>query len=477
MDKQVTFYVVDASKSMLEVHKDREITDVEYVSKYVLDEMANRVLYDRVSDKVGVIIGDQEVVSIDTPNQENIGAVKDMARSVPISAGFEQSIINALGSIQTHCRKLKFSKKIVAFTNKIPDNPELLAQIHEMNKTFGVSLMLALIDVPAESIEQLPDATVVPYDDVAQTISAAKPKVIKPIHVYKGQLTLGSPEKSQLAFDIAVYPATKRATAPTAHWVYGPDGQQVKQLRGHLVEGQAVEKDTLETGHLFGSEIVLFDRVDETMISGGGPIREPGLEIIGFVSEVPAYMPVGSSNYVLETGSRSDLGISALARSLYERELVALARFVRRSGSDIEMVSLQPLITQEVEGLLMNILPFAQDCLALSFNSLEADERQPTAEMQELMDNAVDDMEIDFDSQSVANPYNHRIANFLKQRGAGLDTELHVPLPEPVSSGHVNKAFVDAFDIQKVDRSATESKDKENLESTAGDLDLDELLK
>lgn len=476
MDKQVTFYIVDSSESMVVSHNDRTLTNVEWVSEYVVDEMANRVLYDRVSDKVGVIFGDQEIVPIESPNQENIDAVRKAARSASICDGFEQMIINALGSIETHCKKLKFSKKIVAFTDKVPTDHELLAQIHEMSGSSGVSLLFAFVDVTPQEIEQLPGAAVVSYADVAETIFAAKPKVIKPIHLYKGQLTLGSPEKSHLALDIAVYPATKRATAPTAHWVYGPNGQQVKQIRDHLVEGQSVEKDTLEAGHLFGSEIILFDRIDETMISGGGPIRDPGLEIIGFVEDVPAYMPIGSSNYVLGTEPQSVLGISALARSLYERELVAIARFVRRSGSDIEMVSLQPLITQEVEGFLMNQLPFSQDCLALSFNSLERDERQPSAEMQDLMDKAVDDMEIDFDSQSVANPYNHRIANFLKQRGLGLDAELHITLAEPVSSTHVNKAFVDVFDIQKVDRTATETKDKENLESTAGDLDLDELL-
>lgn len=485
MDKQLTVYILDASESMGKTHRGRDITDFEWAKQYVVDVLANRVLYNRVSDKVAVIIngvnGPEVVVPVCAPDRQAIRVLQAAEPVEGTCSSFANTVIQGIAIIEEHCKKMKYNKRILAISNTYPDTESLAdpAQIQIKIVDAAIDVDFAIIDAPEDPdpVYMTPAAAVENFTVFAETLYAAKPKVIKPVSLYRGPLTLGADDREQLRLEVAVYPATKRASAPSAHWVYGSEGQKVRQARSYVAKNQPVEKDGLDVGYLYGSEIVLFSEEDrEKLLISGGPERKVGLEIIAFVDEIPAYVPVGCSNYVLAADETSALGLSALARALYERAKVAFARFVRRSGSEIELVSLEPFITQETEGLLMTRLPYAQDCYSLLFNSLENDKRQPTAEMQKSMDAVVFTMEYKLDPQSLANPYNHRVANFIKQRCLELSDVPTTELPKPARCRYLNEDFASIFDIQKVDRSKTEARDKENLESTAGDLDLDELL-
>jgi ATP-dependent DNA helicase 2 subunit 2 len=138
--------------------------------------------------------------------------------------------------------------------------------------------------------------------EVIASINYPRVKAVRPVHSYKGLLTLGDPESGNcLAIDVERYPRTKRATPASASKYVPPqdaarepvpEGQEgiqggsVALQRTYMIkkggEEKEVEKEDLDKAYLYGRTIVPFSDAD---LDSNKFATEAELGIIGFIKK------------------------------------------------------------------------------------------------------------------------------------------------------------------------------------------------
>ncbi|KAG6895586.1 hypothetical protein C0992_000501, partial [Termitomyces sp. T32_za158] len=167
---------------------------------------------------------------------------------------------------------------------------------------------------------------------------------------------------------------------------------------------EKVEKEQLVRGFKYGTTYApcpdgQFPRLD----------TRKGIDICGFfpAKNFRRELSMGEIQYVwADPGSaKQQAALSSIVQAMYEKDAMAIARWVTKDGMDPKMGVLAPVVWDEVDCLLWAQMPFADDVRKYTFASLDHLVNKkgetltehpfiPTEEQLDAMDNFVDAMDL-----------------------------------------------------------------------------------
>ncbi|ORX62377.1 SPOC domain-like protein [Hesseltinella vesiculosa] len=135
----------------------------------------------------------------------------------------------------------------------------------------------------------------------------------------------------------------------------------------------SVDESALEKAYPFGKVLVMITADEEKLLKLE---TTPSMLILGFytAANVPRHFYMGPT-YLLMAGkidaTKARDGMAALAQSLYEKDVVALVRFVNRVDASPKLGVLSPFFEGGVRCLLFCQVPFSEDYRPFNFSSLD----------------------------------------------------------------------------------------------------------
>ncbi|KAK0232849.1 SPOC domain-like protein [Armillaria fumosa] len=217
---------------------------------------------------------------------------------------------------------------------------------------------------------------------------------------------------------------------------------------------ESVDKETLVRGFKYGASYA--------PCPDGQFLRmntKKGIEIFAFFSKkrFRRELSMGEIQYVWADPSspQQQVALSSIVQAMYEKGVMAIARWVTKDGMDPKMGVLSPTIFDKVDCLLWAQMPFADDVRKYTFPSLDHLVNKkgevvkehpylPTEEQLDAMDNFVDAMDVMaagekdekgnrepwFDTRYSYNPAIHRVKQAMFHCAVVSDLDKN-PLPPP----------------------------------------------
>ncbi|KKK18842.1 hypothetical protein P175DRAFT_0451518 [Aspergillus ochraceoroseus IBT 24754] len=445
-DKEATVYIVDVGKSMGVRRHDREVTDLEWGMQYVWDRITSTVATGRKTAMLGVIGLKTDDTSNELQDDSHFSHIsvfsgikqflmpdlRKLAEEIRPSNTDKGDAISALilaiQMIITHCKKLKWKRKIVLITNGVgrmsgENLDEILSKIKEDNielvilgpdfddpdygfKEEDKDSRKAENETLLRTITEQCDGAYGTLEQAVSEIDIPRVKPVRPIASFKGFLQLGNPEEYDTAVRIPVerYPRTYVAKPPTASaFVLRSDltaGQEhpesittipetqpgeesaltsVRNLRTYQITDENapggkidVERDELAKGYEYGRTAVHISETDENITTLE---TTAALELIGFIQSerYDRYMHLSNTNILIaqRANDKASLALSSFIHALFELECFAVARLVTKQNRPPILVLLAPSIEPEYECLLETQLPFAEDVRTYRFPPLD----------------------------------------------------------------------------------------------------------
>ena len=172
-----------------------------------------------------------------------------------------------------------------------------------------------------------------------------------------------------------------------------------------------MSKDFVTKAYRYGSDYVV---LPQTIESERIYKTTPGLDLRGFLDkeDIPRHYLNSESTFIVAStkdGSRADfLAFAALVDSMIKLNKFAVARYVQKTNSEVQMCVLCPLLVKkkrrELEdsepyyrALVLNRLPFAEDERVSDYPKLSRSSGMPEAKIVEtdaLMDDFIDSMDL-----------------------------------------------------------------------------------
>lgn len=393
------------------------------------------------------------------------------------------ALVLAIQMIIKQCKQLKYRRRIVLVTDGkgyIDSDPDSLNNI--IKKINGDNMELVVLGIDFDDPEYgfkeeekpprkteneafLRDLTEKCNGVFGTMVQAVEEldiprlKTTKPVHSYRGTLTLGDPKEynTALSIDVERFPRTMIAKPPSASaFVLRSDGGEPTQSTGTVVaEGEEneatqrngntltnvrsaysytvadadapggkkdVARDDLAKGYEYGRTVVPISESDENITKLES---EAAMEIVGFVPkdkvhirstpyglsantfQYERYMAMGTSNIVIaqKTNDKAVIALSSLIHALFELDSYAVARVVKRDGSDPLLTLLSPSVEKDYECLIENQLPFNEDVRSYRFPPIDKivtvsgkvvtqHRNLPSKDLSQAMSDFVDKMDI-----------------------------------------------------------------------------------
>ncbi|KAJ5266710.1 hypothetical protein N7478_009518 [Penicillium angulare] len=442
-DKEATVYIVDVARSMGEKRHGRSITDLEWAMQYVWDKITTTVSTGRKTANVGVIalraddtsneLQDEDSfanISVISPlKQFLMPDIRKLQNAIQPSHTYKGDAISALvlaiHMISTHCRKLKYKRKIVLITNGTglidPDN---VNDIKDKMKEDNIELFIFGPDfddvewgVKEEDKDErkalnekflrdlasdCPGGTFATLENAVANVDIPETKDVRIVPTFKGFLTLGDPGKYETALRIPVERCYKTSVAkppsassfvPQSGTKAGQDGgpsatqeagqadsmTSVRMSRTYQIDDESapggkvdVERDDLAKGYEYGRTAVHISEADENITS---LTTYAGLDIIGFIDQnkYDRYLQISQVSFITASkgNKKGSLALSSLIHALYEAEDYAVARLVIKEAKPPILVLLAPYMAHDFECLLEAPLPYTEDLRTYRFPSLD----------------------------------------------------------------------------------------------------------
>ncbi|KAL5343350.1 SPOC like C-terminal domain-containing protein [Aspergillus crustosus] len=450
-DKEATVYIVDVGASMGKQRHGREVTDLEWAMQYIWDRITatastSMVATGRKMAMLGVIglktDGTSNELDEDAhfshlsvlseikqflmPDLQQLG--QDISPSKTDEGDAISALIIAIQMIITHCKKLKWKRRIVLVTNGMGRmDSENLDDIVSKIKEDNIELVILGPDFndaeygfkeedkdPHKAENEALLRTVTDQcDGVFGTLEQAiseleipRVKPVRPIASFKGFLQLGNPEEYDTAVRIPVerFPRTMVAKPPSASQFVlrsdlateqdsaesatvipetqpeeGSTLTSVRNLRAYQVTDESapggkaeIERDDLAKGYEYGRTAVHISETDENITKLE---TAAALELVGFIQaeRYDRYMHLSNTNIIIaqRPNDKASLALSSFIHALFELESYAVARLVTKENKPPILVLLAPSIGPEYECLLEVQLPFAEDVRTYRFPPLD----------------------------------------------------------------------------------------------------------
>lgn len=441
--KEATVYIVDCGRTMAETNHGRKQSNLHWALEYVYDKITTTVAGGRKTTLAGVVglrtdgsdneLADEEDyhhISVFQPlDQVLMPTLRKLRNDLVVSSteGGDaiSSLVVAIQMIAQKCKKLQYSRKIVLVTDARGSmQADDLSQITSKLKEDKIELVVLGVDFDdadygfkeegkdeskAENEELLRtlcedcDGTFGTLAQAIEEMSTPRTKSTRPVHSYKGFLTLGNPENFETALSIGVerYPKTMQAKPPTASKfvVRGDMAMQtsqassetlangdsgdglaiVRSTRTYQVEDEDapggkkdVSQDELSKGYEYGRTAVHISESDRNVTTYQ---TTPSLDIIGFVdkAQYSRYLEMDRTNLIVPTkgDDKAAMALSSFIHALYELDSYAVARLVAKENKEPRLLILAPYIDADLECLYDTELPFSEDVRSYKFPPLD----------------------------------------------------------------------------------------------------------
>lgn len=570
-DKEASVFIIDLGRSMGAKRHGREKSDLDYSLQYVYDKLSNIVYLDRKGLFVGILGFRTDKTSNamqDEDGYDNINIIQPIQnmlmpelRGLPDGLRVNQTddgdalsaVILGVHMLMQHCRQLKYTKKLYLITNGTgpldpTDIESTAAQIKQNNiqlTVLGVDFDHAEYGFKEEdkpfqkqenekALNQLASVSGGTYATMAEAIEGLQQpykKLTKPIPSYKGQLRLGDSEiyDTAITIDIERYPKVMIRKPPSASsYVYreGATSQQptddvaladvknssIYRVKDDDVDGgwRDVDRTDLAKGYEYGRTAVHISAADENVTKLETVMS---YEILGFIPQekVERYVFLGQTHMLVaqKLNDKAAYALSSLVRALFEVGSVAVGRFVKKDMAEPQLTMLSPYVDQDVECLIENDLPFAEDMriyrfppldkiVTVSGKTLSSHRNLPSADLMSAMADYMDDMSLihadtseeRFATDDVYSPLLHTIEGVVKHRAVHPDEPVppksavllepsQVPQDLQEQSRHTLERLIKVADVKKVPpkvKGRVRYRDREADKPISG-LDIDALLK
>ncbi|KAI8052788.1 SPOC like C-terminal domain-containing protein [Thamnidium elegans] len=493
-NKKATCYILNVSHAM-SLYPDNVFSKS---LQTITCSIEDRVLAGRKTDLVSLILcgtpetknsladstpGQYENISVMSPlAMPTVQLLKDLsnvttAKESDRPADVLDALIVAIDTISTHCRHLKYTKRVVIFTdNKSAIDWLDLSDVSEMLKSNSIEVTLIGADKKELELPDCSEVVKTNYEywdklisscdgDIADLEEAyAQTQIIYAKEVaarpsYRGFLYIGSPYANTnfLPISINTYLRTKVISLPSAKKVSslseGPTKkveQDTKFILDIENEGEQhmseveVEKHDIQKGYKFGKTILLISN-EELGMSKLETKKE--MSIIGFVpsKQVPRQY-LFSNAVVLTSGivrvEQSSNALAALAEALYETDRYALVRFVSNDGVQPKLGILLPELNEVCPILLYFDIPFDQDIRKYKLKTT-VKPGDVDSESLDLMSDLIHSMDLDvidedfLAPETIFNPIAWRFKTAIKTRALNDNA----PIPD------LDKRFDDQYKL------------------------------
>ncbi|KAH7135668.1 ATP-dependent DNA helicase-like protein II [Dendryphion nanum] len=453
--KEATVFIIDLGRSMGEKRHGRSKTNLEWAMEYVWDKITTTVGTGRKTALIGVVgyrtdetnlngaLGDDEegysnVHVLSHPKQFLLPDIRELKTHLKPSNTNDGDVISALAAAIALIdgatsgkagNPLKYDRQIIIVTDgkgymDTDDLDQIIQKINDEHAKVDVTLLGVDFDDPdygfkeedKDPIKEQHEVVLRDFIDKCNgnfgTLAAAidqldipRIKETRPVHSYRGTLTLGDIENydDTISIDIERYPCTMIAKPPTASSFVirtelgggaGTSAQftatvnadeqngelsSVRNQRVYKVEnvdepGEKinVDLDELERGYEYGRTAVHISEGDMNVVKLE---TEPSFEIMGFVSEIKfdRYLPMSRTNFIVpqKGNDKAQLALSSFIHALYEAGDYAIARLVTKQLKPPIIVLLAPHIKGDFEALIDVELPFEEDMRRYKFPPLD----------------------------------------------------------------------------------------------------------
>ena len=563
-EKEATVYIVDVSRSMSKCHQGRVESDLEWSLQYVWDKITNTVATGRKTALLGVVglgtdgtknnMSGEDAYSHISTIQPIAQVTMEELRHLPESLKTSNTdnrdalsaVIIAVDMIMKHCKRLKYTKKIVLVTNGTgPIDDDDIESVAKEIKDNDIQLVVLGIDFDdAEygfkeedksrdkaknelALRKLTEQCGGMFGTVQEAIdglSRPQVKVTRSVNTFKGQLRLGDPQSydTALTIDIERYLKTSVRRAPTAS-AYAVRVQSSSAASNELSavhsEFSYIVKDESETsgvkhlkredlakGFEYGRTAVHISETDENITKLE---TETSYDILGFIpaENVERYMIIDNSNILVaqKGNDKAALALSSLIHALFELGSVAVARLVKKDMAEPAVTLLSPLVEPDAEGLIENLLPFAEDIRAYRFppvdkvltiagKTLTEHRNLPSNDLLQSMSDFVDEMTlVNDDDEEMAmddtfSPVLHTIEGAIKYRAIHPDRPVppkpeaflaYSRQPEELQERRQNslERLIKAADVKKVPPKVKGRKRYRDVEKPISGLDVEDLFR
>lgn len=520
--KEATVYIVDCGRTMGETSHGRQQSNLDWALEYVWDKITTTVATGRKTTLAGVVGLKTDGTKNDSGKEaeyHHITVFQDLSQILmpqlrrlrdelvvsSTDAGDALSaLVVAIQMIINTCKKLQYMRKIVLVTDaRAPMQADDLSDITSRIKEDNIELIVLGVDFDDAEYgfkEESKDATKAENETILNTLcedcngtfgtlaqavdelGVPRVKGTRPVHSYKGFLTLGNPEEYETALSIGVerYPKIMQAKPPTSSkfvmrgdmtasqptqassaTLSNGDGTTndglaaVKNARTYQVEDDSapggkrdVEYDELAKGYEYGRTAVHISESDRNVTTYE---TMPSLDIIGFVDKNQYERYLDIDRTCLIVGARNDdkasMALSSLVHALFELESYAVARLVVKENKEPRLLLLAPNIEPDFECLYDIELPFAEDVRQYKFPPLDRvvtvggkilklHRNLPSDELQDAMSAYVDSMDLSTFSKDddgnetqyapldeTYSPMLQRINQVIKHRAVYSDTD------------------------------------------------------
>ena len=572
-DKEASVFVIDLGRSMNVQHHDRSESDLDYSLQYFWDKIANIVYLDRKGLMAGLVGFRTDKTKHHLMNQDGYDHItvvqpiqnilmpelrelpKQLKPSSTDTGDALSAVILGVDMIMKHCRELKYTKRLYLITNgtgsmDADDIESTAAQIKQQNiqlTVLGTDFDDAEYGFKEEDkpfqkkqnesalrrLAELSDGIFATMAEAIEGLQRPYLKSTKPVPSYKGQLRLGNPEDydTAITIDIERYPKVMIRKPPSASsYVHRDDNASQTQQstdEGDLasvrndysysvldeeMEGGSkfVSREDLAKGYEYGRTAVHISQNDENVTKLE---TFQSYEILGFIPQenVERYVFLGQTHMIVaqKLNDKAVFALSSLIHALFEVGSVAIARLVKKNMAEPQLTMLSPQIDSDIECLIENDLPFAEDLriyrfppvdkvITVSGKSLSTHRNLPSSDLMDTMSNYMDSMSLvnastseqRFPMEDVYSPLLHTIESAVKFRAVYPKKQIPAKpeiLLEPsvppqdiqASSKSELKRLVSAADVKKVPpkvKGRARYRDREADKPISG-LDIDALLK
>ncbi|EXJ59273.1 hypothetical protein A1O7_06705 [Cladophialophora yegresii CBS 114405] len=576
-DKEATVYIIDVAQSMGEKHNGREESDLEWSLQWVYDRITGVVFTGRKTLQVGVLgLGTDETdnsmmdqddsykhISVLQPiTQLLLPDLQNLPKVLKPSHTDERDIVSAIilgvDMISRHCKHLKYKKRIFVVTNATGSHidEDDLDQVAQQFKDNNIDLTLLGVDFddpeygfkeedkPKEKakneriLKQLVELSGGQFGTMQEAIddlSRPAVKSVRPTPTYKGSLRLGDPTQydTALFIDVERYMKVSVRRAPTASAYISrasgiaEDGEgdglsSVHNLYKYRVNGdeyeggtKVLERDELAKGYEYGRTAVSIAESEQNITKYE---TEAAYDIMGFIpaDNMERYMLMDNANIIVaqKGNDRAAMALSSLIHSLFELGSVAIGRLVKKDAAEPVLTVLSPLVEGDFEGLVENVLPFAEDVrsyrfppldkiLTVSGKALTEHRNLPSKKLLDTMSDFVDNMMLVDDEggeemmaiDDTFSPLLHTIEDAIKDRAINANDpkkskelpkrkEVYELMQRPPAAvveraNAVLQNLKDAADVKKVDKrkkGRIRTRDREADKPLSG-LDVEKLLR
>ncbi|KAI8047138.1 SPOC like C-terminal domain-containing protein [Gilbertella persicaria] len=425
----------------------------------------------------------EHVTSLCPISQPNLDLLRRLRNIQPttdteIKADVLDAVIVAIQTITLHCRNLKYLKRITLFTDAKGDIDWFdLEEVGKMLKSNDIGLTVigsdyGLYDSPdcPETISQnyknwtimaneSNEGEVMSLQEAYEITQEDYAKEIRPTPVYRDYLYLGDPQHNTefLAISINMYLRTKEVKPPSStKWSALSQGgtHTVEKDSRYLLdvptqqdamdmpmdtEEKEVGKEDLEKAYKFGKSVV---KISEEELEFHQYKSKKEMTILGFVpaTTFPRHYLYANAN-IITAGSlqvaESTKALSALAYALYEKDCLALVRYVSKENGYPRIGVLRPELVvgsdEMPDTLLLQFfdIPYAEDIRDYKFKAIKDPDNVDPKGIN-MMEDLVNSMNLDqlgkdyLQPEDNFNPINWRFNKAIKNRALNPNA----PIPD-----------------------------------------------